>query len=117
MQGDINTAASASSCQAHFLKIHLFFDPPTTKELFLKKATLLTVPASLQAKTLRKLIQQTFKQVANLNDEQCILKFLEILAPIYRYDKEFFKCALGVGVYQVIPQKQDLVSLCVLQKH
>uniref|UniRef100_A0A8C2WIC2 Focal adhesion kinase 1 n=1 Tax=Cyclopterus lumpus TaxID=8103 RepID=A0A8C2WIC2_CYCLU len=51
--------------------------------------------SSLQAKTLRKLIQQTFKQVANLNDEQCILKFLEILTPIYRYDKECFKCALG----------------------
>ncbi|XP_054909984.1 protein tyrosine kinase 2aa isoform X4 [Poeciliopsis prolifica] len=50
---------------------------------------------SVKAKTLRKLIQQTFKQVANLNDEQCILKFLEILAPIDRYDKEFFKCALG----------------------
>ncbi|XP_041867840.1 protein tyrosine kinase 2aa isoform X2 [Melanotaenia boesemani] len=50
---------------------------------------------SVKAKTLRKLIQQTFKQVANLNDEQCILKFLEILAPIHRYDKEFFKCALG----------------------
>uniref|UniRef100_A0A7N8YD22 Focal adhesion kinase 1 n=1 Tax=Mastacembelus armatus TaxID=205130 RepID=A0A7N8YD22_9TELE len=51
--------------------------------------------SAFQAKTLRKLIQQTFKQVANLNDEQCILKFLEILAPIYRYDKECFKCALG----------------------
>uniref|UniRef100_A0A3Q3GP85 Focal adhesion kinase 1 n=1 Tax=Labrus bergylta TaxID=56723 RepID=A0A3Q3GP85_9LABR len=50
---------------------------------------------SVKAKTLRKLIQQTFKQVANLNDEQCILKFLEVLAPIYRYDKECFKCALG----------------------
>ncbi|XP_034560621.1 focal adhesion kinase 1-like isoform X7 [Notolabrus celidotus] len=50
---------------------------------------------SVKAKTLRKLIQQTFKQVANLNDEQCTLKFLEILAPIYRYDKECFKCALG----------------------
>ncbi|XP_056273433.1 protein tyrosine kinase 2aa isoform X6 [Pseudoliparis swirei] len=50
---------------------------------------------TVKAKTLRKLIQQTFKQVANLNDEQCILKFLEILAPIYRYDKECFKCALG----------------------
>ncbi|XP_035536890.1 protein tyrosine kinase 2aa isoform X10 [Morone saxatilis] len=50
---------------------------------------------SVKAKTLRKLIQQTFKQVANLNDEQCILKFLEILAAIYRYDKECFKCALG----------------------
>uniref|UniRef100_A0A3Q1IIG4 non-specific protein-tyrosine kinase n=1 Tax=Anabas testudineus TaxID=64144 RepID=A0A3Q1IIG4_ANATE len=47
------------------------------------------------AKTLRKLIQQTFKQVANLNDEQCILKFLEIIPPICRYDKECLKCALG----------------------
>ncbi|XP_061670524.1 focal adhesion kinase 1-like isoform X2 [Syngnathoides biaculeatus] len=50
---------------------------------------------SVKAKTLRKLIQQTFKQVANFNDEECILKFLEILAPIHRYDKECFKCALG----------------------
>uniref|UniRef100_A0A8C6SVP7 Focal adhesion kinase 1 n=1 Tax=Neogobius melanostomus TaxID=47308 RepID=A0A8C6SVP7_9GOBI len=50
---------------------------------------------SVKAKTLRKLIQQTFKQVANLNDEQCIMKFFEILAPVYRYDKECFKCALG----------------------
>ncbi|XP_049890092.1 protein tyrosine kinase 2aa isoform X4 [Epinephelus moara] len=50
---------------------------------------------SVKAKTLRKLIQQTFKQVANFNDEQCILKFLEVLAPVYRYDKECFKCALG----------------------
>ncbi|KAM3858193.1 focal adhesion kinase 1-like [Diretmus argenteus] len=50
---------------------------------------------SVKAKTLRKLIQQTFKQVANLNDEQSILKFLEILAVVYRYDKECFKCALG----------------------
>uniref|UniRef100_A0A3B4BD95 Focal adhesion kinase 1 n=1 Tax=Periophthalmus magnuspinnatus TaxID=409849 RepID=A0A3B4BD95_9GOBI len=50
---------------------------------------------SVKAKTLRKLIQQTFKQVANLNDEQCIMRFLEILAPVYRYDKECFKCALG----------------------
>lgn len=56
-----------------------------------------------QAKTLRKLIQQTFKQVANLNDEQCIQKFLEILAPIYRYDKECFKCALGVSRVSLPP--------------
>ncbi|KAJ0054925.1 hypothetical protein NL108_007087, partial [Boleophthalmus pectinirostris] len=50
---------------------------------------------SVKAKTLRKLIQQTFKQVANLNDEQCIMRFLEILAPVHRFDKECFKCALG----------------------
>lgn len=53
--------------------------------------------ASYQAKTLRKQIQQTFKQFANLNDEQSIHKFFEILSPIYRFDKECFKCALGVG--------------------
>ncbi|TRY56500.1 hypothetical protein DNTS_018432 [Danionella cerebrum] len=50
---------------------------------------------SVKAKSLRKLIQQTFKQFANLNDQQCILKFFEILSPIYRFDKECFKCALG----------------------
>lgn len=53
---------------------------------------------SAQAKTLRKQIQQTFKQFASLNDEQSILKFFEILAPVYRFDKECFKCALGVGM-------------------
>uniref|UniRef100_A0A1A8EWD1 Focal adhesion kinase 1 n=1 Tax=Nothobranchius korthausae TaxID=1143690 RepID=A0A1A8EWD1_9TELE len=50
---------------------------------------------SLKAKTLRKQIQQTFKQFANLNDEQSIHKFFEILFPIYPFDKECFKCALG----------------------
>lgn len=50
----------------------------------------------LQAKTLRKQVQQTFKQFANLNDEQSIHKFFEIITPIYRFDKECFKCALGV---------------------
>uniref|UniRef100_A0A8C7JXC2 Focal adhesion kinase 1 n=1 Tax=Oncorhynchus kisutch TaxID=8019 RepID=A0A8C7JXC2_ONCKI len=52
---------------------------------------------SVKAKPLRKLIQQTFKQFANLNDEQSIHKFFEILSPIYRFDKECFKCALGVS--------------------
>ncbi|XP_056335550.1 protein tyrosine kinase 2aa isoform X4 [Danio aesculapii] len=50
---------------------------------------------SVKAKTLRKQIQQTFKQFANLNDEQSVLKFFEILAPVYRFDKECFRCALG----------------------
>ncbi|XP_057193853.1 focal adhesion kinase 1-like [Triplophysa rosa] len=53
-------------------------------------------PFSLyQAKALRKQIQQTFKQFANLNDEQSILTFLEILTSVYRFDKECFRCALG----------------------
>ncbi|XP_035386345.1 focal adhesion kinase 1 isoform X11 [Electrophorus electricus] len=49
----------------------------------------------VKPKSLRKSIQQTFKQFANFNDEQSILKFFEILGPIYRFDKECFKCALG----------------------
>lgn len=66
----------------------------------------------MQAKTLRKLIQQTFKQVANLNDEQCILKFLETLAPICRYDKECFKCALGV---RRLTSPLQLLALCLYE--
>ncbi|CAB1320481.1 unnamed protein product, partial [Coregonus sp. 'balchen'] len=32
-----------------------------------------------------------------MNDDQSILMFLEILAPVYRFDKECFKCALGLS--------------------
>lgn len=59
-----------------------------------------------QAKTLRKQIQQTFKQFANLNDEQSIHKFFEILSPIYRFDKECFKCALGVRQHSIYRDKR-----------
>ncbi|XP_030639160.1 focal adhesion kinase 1 isoform X1 [Chanos chanos] len=65
------------------------------KDVGLRRFFPKTLLDSVKAKTLRKLIQQTFKQFANLNDEQCILKFFEILSPIYRFDKECFKCALG----------------------
>uniref|UniRef100_A0A8D0CPU9 non-specific protein-tyrosine kinase n=1 Tax=Sander lucioperca TaxID=283035 RepID=A0A8D0CPU9_SANLU len=77
------------------LEIRRFFKEMRGNSVLLSFSFFSLPLSSLQAKTLRKLIQQTFKQVANLNDEQCILKFLEILAPIYRYDKECFKCALG----------------------
>ncbi|XP_046874797.1 protein tyrosine kinase 2aa isoform X1 [Hypomesus transpacificus] len=50
---------------------------------------------SVKAKTLRKLIQQTFKQFANMNDEQSILHFLSILAPVQHFHQEYFTCALG----------------------
>uniref|UniRef100_A0A670ZVZ5 Focal adhesion kinase 1 n=1 Tax=Pseudonaja textilis TaxID=8673 RepID=A0A670ZVZ5_PSETE len=53
---------------------------------------------SVKAKNLRKMIQQTFRQFANLNREESILKFFEILSPVYRFDKECFKCALGVSI-------------------
>ncbi|XP_030214217.1 focal adhesion kinase 1 isoform X1 [Gadus morhua] len=65
------------------------------KDVGLRRFFPKSVLESLKAKTLRKQIQQTFKQFANLNDEQSIHMFFEILSPIYRFDKECFKCALG----------------------
>ncbi|XP_051728145.1 protein tyrosine kinase 2aa isoform X4 [Ctenopharyngodon idella] len=65
------------------------------KDVGLKRFFPKSLMESVKAKTLRKQIQQTFKQFANLNDEQSMLKFFEILAPIYRFDKECFRCALG----------------------
>ncbi|CAL8355063.1 unnamed protein product [Arctogadus glacialis] len=65
------------------------------KDVGLRRFFPKSVLESLKAKTLRKQIQQTFKQFANLNDEQSIHMFFEILSPIYRFDKECFRCALG----------------------
>lgn len=63
-----------------------------------------------QAKTLRKLIQQTFRQFANLNREESILKFFEILSPVYRFDKECFKCALGVSTRMQVTRIRVVVT-------
>ncbi|XP_028629069.1 focal adhesion kinase 1 isoform X5 [Grammomys surdaster] len=65
------------------------------KDVGLKRFFPKSLLDSVKAKTLRKLIQQTFRQFANLNREESILKFFEILSPVYRFDKECFKCALG----------------------
>lgn len=76
----------------------IFFGDLSHQRFNLKRYNFLLFPFHIcQAKTLRKQIQQTFKQFANLNDEQSIHKFFEIVSPIYRFDKECFKCALGVG--------------------
>ncbi|KAM9308655.1 focal adhesion kinase 1 [Gastrophryne carolinensis] len=65
------------------------------KDVGLKRFFPKSLLDSVKAKTLRKQIQQTFRQFANLNREESILKFFEILSPVYRFDKECFKCALG----------------------
>uniref|UniRef100_A0A8C1SZ49 Protein tyrosine kinase 2aa n=1 Tax=Cyprinus carpio TaxID=7962 RepID=A0A8C1SZ49_CYPCA len=70
----------------------LIWDLTVCNQCVRSNAALLSV---FQAKTLRKQIQQTFKQFANLNDEQSIQKFFEILAPVSRFDQECFRCALG----------------------
>uniref|UniRef100_A0A8D0BKP6 Focal adhesion kinase 1 n=1 Tax=Salvator merianae TaxID=96440 RepID=A0A8D0BKP6_SALMN len=65
------------------------------KDVGLKRFFPKSLLDSVKAKNLRKMIQQTFRQYANLNREESILKFFEILSPVYRFDKECFKCALG----------------------
>jgi hypothetical protein len=42
------------------------------------------------------MIQQQFKKCAALAESACMLKFLDILRSIYRYDREKFSCDLGV---------------------
>ncbi|XP_043923186.1 focal adhesion kinase 1 isoform X4 [Protopterus annectens] len=65
------------------------------KDVGLKRFFPKSLCDSVKPKALRKLIQQTFRQFANLNEEESVLKFFEILSPVYRFDKECFKCALG----------------------
>ncbi|XP_060679796.1 focal adhesion kinase 1 isoform X2 [Hemiscyllium ocellatum] len=65
------------------------------KDVGLKRFFPKSLMESVKAKTLRKLIQQSFRQFANLDEVQSVLKFFEILSPVYRFDKECFKCALG----------------------
>ncbi|XP_016096360.1 focal adhesion kinase 1-like isoform X3 [Sinocyclocheilus grahami] len=77
--------------RSDFCSVSLFGRKDVGLRRFFPKSLL----ESVKAKTLRKQIQQTFKQFANLNDDQSILKFFEILAPVHRFDKECFRCALG----------------------
>uniref|UniRef100_A0A673N3V1 Focal adhesion kinase 1 n=1 Tax=Sinocyclocheilus rhinocerous TaxID=307959 RepID=A0A673N3V1_9TELE len=82
--------------EIRYTEVNVFLvSSPCRKDVGLRRFFPKSLLDSVKAKSLRKLIQQTFKQFANLNDEQCILKFFEILSPIYRFDKECFKCALG----------------------
>jgi len=59
----------------------------------------------LQSKSLRKMVQQAFKQFAQWPLEDCVMKFYEKLSTIWRFDIERFPCALGVYI---------LVLLCYM---
>ena len=50
-----------------------------------------------QLKSLRRLIQQTFKQFAVLSEKDCVFRFFETLSKVWRFDQEQLKCALGVS--------------------
>uniref|UniRef100_A0A8C2PUC4 Focal adhesion kinase 1 n=1 Tax=Cyprinus carpio TaxID=7962 RepID=A0A8C2PUC4_CYPCA len=87
-----NALDKKSNYELVFNLVLLIWDLTVCNQCVKCNAALLSV---FQAKTLRKQIQQTFKQFANLNDEQSIQKFFEILAPVSRFDQECFRCALG----------------------
>ncbi|XP_065222614.1 focal adhesion kinase 1-like isoform X2 [Planococcus citri] len=67
------------------------------KEIGLLQFLPRTILDGFKTKTLRKLIQQQFKKVAQLSERECMFKFLELLRSVYRYDHETFKCSLGSG--------------------
>ncbi|XP_028837562.1 focal adhesion kinase 1-like isoform X5 [Denticeps clupeoides] len=65
------------------------------KDVGLKRFFPRSLLESVKPKMLRKQIQQNFQQLAHLDEEQSVLSFLETLSPLLRFDKEYFKCALG----------------------
>ena len=57
---------------------------------------------SQKPKVLRKLIQNQFKKVLNLDEVQCMTKFIEIVDEIIHYKTETYKCEFKVG-FVVVP--------------
>ncbi len=81
----------------YFLIQHAF-GPVSSDTCFLVRHVFVTPSGGrLQPKQLRKLIQHTFKQYAPLSEEECVFQFFEVLAQVWRFDQERFKCALGVS--------------------
>lgn len=56
-----------------------------------------SVIATTKQKTLRKLIQHNFKKYMHLTDKECMLSFFDVVKTVFRFDREKFKCALGVS--------------------
>ncbi|KAL5016947.1 hypothetical protein ScPMuIL_006536 [Solemya velum] len=67
------------------------------KEVGLKRFIPKSVLESMKSKSLRKMIQQHFKQYAQLSESQCVHKFFETLSTVSKFNQERFKCALGHG--------------------
>ncbi|XP_028169259.1 focal adhesion kinase 1-like [Ostrinia furnacalis] len=67
------------------------------KEFGLHKFLPKSVLDAIKPKVLKKAIQQQFKKVANMSDNECMLKYLETMHTHYGYDRETFTGALGTG--------------------
>lgn len=54
-----------------------------------------SILCSTKTKTLRKAVQQTFKKWVHLSDEECALKFFDLVASLKKFDQEYFKVGYG----------------------
>jgi len=62
------------------------------------------------------MVQQAFKQFAQWPLEDCVIKFYEKLATVWRFDIERFPCALGVSIYIIFIIWNRTVSTAKIQK-
>ncbi|XP_025110216.1 focal adhesion kinase 1-like isoform X6 [Pomacea canaliculata] len=67
------------------------------KEVGLKRFLPKNIIDSMKPKALRKLIQNTFRQFAQLSESECVFKFFDTLFQVNSFNQERFKCALGSG--------------------
>ena len=67
------------------------------REVGLRRFLPSSVLDSHKPKTLRKMIQQSFKRHAGLGDRECMFRFFELLSAVKPFDREGFPCALGVS--------------------
>ncbi|XP_054709539.1 focal adhesion kinase 1-like [Uloborus diversus] len=67
------------------------------KDVGLHKFLPSSVITNNKPKALRKIIQTQFKRFASLSEVDCMFKFLELVHSVVQYDREKFKCALGMG--------------------
>lgn len=67
------------------------------KEVGLKRFLPKTIIDSMKPKAMRKLIQNNFRQYAQLSESECVYKFFETLFTVTNFNQERFKCALGSG--------------------
>uniref|UniRef100_A0A3B3T0V7 non-specific protein-tyrosine kinase n=1 Tax=Paramormyrops kingsleyae TaxID=1676925 RepID=A0A3B3T0V7_9TELE len=101
-----------------------FFEKEVGLDLFFPRELI----NSMKPKQLRKSIQQTFQKYATLKEEDCILKFFEILSSFSNFDEEVYPCELVQGwslaVELVISAKgirqrtqKNLLPVCLAEFH
>lgn len=65
------------------------------REVGLQKFLPRAILEANKPKTLRKLIQTQYKKISSLSENECILKFFDLLHAHWRYDQEQFRVGLG----------------------